>query len=168
MLYRTCKFKLYILSMSWFSVASINNLFLLRLFCGYNYATSAPACIFLILQSTIHCCTLYNYFTDLLFLSASPFCRDKSFCILVYFTLIAVPFINITSYNFLSYYSLHCSSFSGPGTESTYRGNLTESKLFEQSMPTSNQVPTDSLGSKQNHQGHNANNVSNLSEQTIL
>lgn len=52
--------------------------------------------------------------------------------------------------------------------KSMYRGNLTESKSFEQSMPTSNQVPTDSLGSKKHQQGHNANNVSNFSEETIL
>ncbi|XP_057769612.1 sister chromatid cohesion protein SCC2 isoform X2 [Salvia miltiorrhiza] len=48
--------------------------------------------------------------------------------------------------------------FSGPGMESMYRGNLTESKSFEQSMPAVNQVPTDSLGTKNYQQDHHANN----------
>lgn len=47
--------------------------------------------------------------------------------------------------------------------ESMYNGNLTESKSFEQSMPVTNQVPTESLGTKMYQQDHNSNNVSHCS-----
>lgn len=46
--------------------------------------------------------------------------------------------------------------------ESMYRGNLTEPKSFERSMPAINQVPTDSLGTKIYQQDHNADNVSHF------
>ncbi|XP_042024100.1 sister chromatid cohesion protein SCC2-like isoform X1 [Salvia splendens] len=46
----------------------------------------------------------------------------------------------------------------GPGMESTNRGNLTQSKSFEWSMPAINQAPTDSLGTTNYQQDHNSNN----------
>ncbi|KAI3452230.1 hypothetical protein Pfo_008895 [Paulownia fortunei] len=46
----------------------------------------------------------------------------------------------------------------GPAKESVYSGNMTESKSFEQSMPTTNQLPIDSLGTKNYQQDHNVNN----------
>ncbi|KAH6830353.1 PHD finger family protein [Perilla frutescens var. hirtella] len=46
----------------------------------------------------------------------------------------------------------------GPGMESMHSGNLTESKSLERSLPVTNQVPTDSLGTKNYQQDHNANN----------
>ncbi|KAK6129314.1 hypothetical protein DH2020_037023 [Rehmannia glutinosa] len=46
----------------------------------------------------------------------------------------------------------------GPAKESVYSGNLTESKPSEQSMPTTTQVPSHSLGTKIYQQDHNVNN----------
>lgn len=60
---------------------------------------------------------------------------------------------------YLAYYSLHCSSFSGPAKESKYSGNLIGSKPFEQSMPATNQAPSNSLKTNNYQQDQNVNNV---------
>lgn len=52
--------------------------------------------------------------------------------------------------------------------ESTNRGNLTQSKFFERSMPAINQVPTDSLGTTNYQQDHNANNVSHFPRENVV
>lgn len=77
-------------------------------------------------------------------------------------------FNNVTSYVlkiiiYLSYYSLHCSSFSGPATESMYSGVVTESNPLEQSMPAAtNQVSINPSRTKNHQQDRNVNNVSLL------